>query len=431
MRAVKNIPGNLPDSETRHPIFTARLLEGAGNPDRIQHNILITGSKGKGSVSRMIAKLLEVHGYRVGLFTSPHLINFNERIRINGVAISDEELFKYANIIEPHFMEIERSLPDNIYIGPVGIAAVMAILYFRDNKTDFNIIECGKGARYDDVSTIRSEWAVINMIFLEHMPTLGKNLSEIAYNKAGIIKNGQKCVFTAKQQKGVMKIIEEECLKSETVLKKYGQDFSCRNISVTGNGTFFDIVTGAKTYKDLRLALLGRHQAFNAALAAGAAENMIGNLNINLVKECFKNLTWPGRLEILNYRPLTILDGCINRECAKYVKEVVEGINIDPVVTIVGIPDDKDFAGVIKEFSEISHTIILTRTKNQYLKFTGNQFDTVKKIIGDKLMFSDGIEEAIKKAYDILDGAGMLCILGTQSLIKDTKEYFKQDTLSL
>jgi dihydrofolate synthase / folylpolyglutamate synthase len=431
IRAAKSIPAGLPDKETRNPAFTKKLLRMLDNPDAKQRNILITGSKGKGSVSRMLSKLLEVHGYKVGLFTSPHLVNFNERIRINGKAISDDDLIKYSEIIKPYFNEIEIGLPENIYIGPVGTTAVISMLYFQDNNTDFNVIECGKGARYDDVCMLESEMSVINSIFLEHIPELGSNINEIAFNKAGIIKKTQSGVFTANQQECVLNIIKEVANELNVDVKVYGKDFSSRNIAVTNKGTEFDIETEMCVYKGIKLSLLGRHQANNAALAVKVAENLLGNLDLDLVKACFEKLTWPGRLEIINNTPLTVLDGCINRESAKYVKEVIKETGENKIIFIIGIPDDKDYVGVIAEFNEIAEKIILTKTKNQYLKFTEEQLLNAQKMAGDKYLFCKDVNDSINKAYGILDDNGAVFILGTQSLIRETKEYFNQDTTNL
>ncbi len=431
LRAIDNINTKLPDSQTRSPELTKELLCKVGNPDSKQRNILVTGSKGKGSVSRMISKLLEVHGYRVGLFTSPHLVNFNERIRINGIAISDENLIRYAEIIKPFVDEIEKKLPDNKYIGPVGITSVLAMLYFYDYKTDFNVLECGKGAKHDDVCMNDSELSVIGSVFLEHVPQLGNNLKEIAINKAGIIKRSQKAVFSAEQSEEVKKIIEEIAKKFKIELKKYGYNYKSKNIKICSQGTFFDVITTNKEYINIQLSLLGRHQAKNAAMAIGVAESLIGNLDQDRVRESFRNLTWPGRLEIVNQEPLTILDGCINRECALYVEEVIKEIGKDKIVFIIGIPDDKDYEGVLYKFRESAHNIIMTTTKHQNHKFLNRQKAKAMEILEHKYLFEGTVHESIKKAYGILGSDGLLVILGTQSLIRETKEFFCQDTTNL
>lgn len=431
MKASKYIKAGLPDKETRNPKFTRMLLDKLGKPDQNLYNILVTGSKGKGSISRIVSSLLQAHGYKTGLFTSPHLINFKERIRINGVAILDEELIKYANYIKPFIAEIQKNLPEDQYIGPVGISAVIAILYYRDNETQYNVIECGKGARYDDVNTIFSKASIINPVFEEHIPNLGNDIREIAYNKAGVIKETQDFVFSAHQGKEVVDAIKYEAMAKNVDLFSYGEDFVSSNIRIDPNGTYFDVRTKDSEYRNLKLRLLGRHQAYNAALAIAVVEKIIGGVDEDIVRACFENLTWPGRLEIISKNPTVILDGCINRECSKYIVEVLEEMGGKDITFIIGIPDDKDYMGVIQSIDHLASNIILTRTKNQHLKFIDNQYIEVKQIIGDKIYFEKTMDEAMGKANSIVSSDDIICIIGTQSLVKDTKELFNQDTLNL
>nr|HQI15534.1 hypothetical protein [Bacillota bacterium] len=142
-------------------------------------------------------------------------------------------------------------------------------------------------------------------------------------------------------------------------------------------------------------------------------------------------ITWPGRLEVINRSPLTILDGCINRECARHVREVVSEMGSKDVISIVGIPDDKDYEGVACEMYDISGKIIFTTSKNKHLKFTTAQMDKAKPMLGEKLIYEAEIEDAIETAYNLIGDDGLVCIIGTQSLVRDVKEYFKQDTLNL
>ncbi|NLK35109.1 MAG: hypothetical protein GX301_06635 [Gracilibacteraceae bacterium] len=431
MKAINKIPKDMPDMMTRSPHLTRMLLDNAGEPDKKQRNVLVTGSKGKGSVSRMISKLIEAHGFKVGLCTSPHLVSFLERIRINGNAISEDDFVKYANILEPYAAEVQNQLTGVEYIGPVGITAVIAMLYYQDKKTDFNVFECGKGARFDDVTRIHSEASVINTVFLEHVPHLGYDLSEIAFNKVGIISSTQRFAVSAGQQREVRDVICKEARDKGVRLFIWGQDFSCENICIDRNGTYFDVITRNGKYSNIRLNLMGRHQAYNAAIAICTAENLLGGIKEENIKQAYGGITWPGRLEVINRSPLTILDGCINKECARHVREVVNEMGNMDVVSIIGIPDDKDYEGVVCEMSEISRRIILTTSKNKYLRFKKTQIDKVKLMVGEKLIYKSEIEDAVETAYNLIKGDELVCIIGTQSLVRDVKEYFKQDTLNL
>lgn len=144
LRAINNITQTL-DEEVRKPELTRVLLDAVGSPDRNQKYILVTGSKGKGSTSRFISSLLSHLGYKVGLFTSPHLVDFNERIRVNGQAIATEDFVRLGNVIRGGFHQIEEQLAADEYQGPVGVALAIAALYFKEKGTDINVIECGRG----------------------------------------------------------------------------------------------------------------------------------------------------------------------------------------------------------------------------------------------------------------------------------------------
>lgn len=431
MKALPHIPPGLPDKDVRNPIYSRMLLDKLGRPDAAQYNLLVTGSKGKGSVSRMVSSLLQAHGYKVGLFSGPHLVQFNERIRINGRAVSDQDLMRYADLIQPAVDGIQSTLPANHYLGPVGIIAVMAMLYFLDNATQYNVIECGKGARYDDVNMVSSNGSLINTVFEEHMPKLGTSIVEIARDKAAVIKSTQDFTLSAAQRPEVHEIIRKEANSKGVPLYSYDHHFCCKNVEVTSKGTRFDVSTEQGSYPNLSLRLLGRHQAYNAALAIGAAEKILGGLDADRVAHCFQNLTWPGRLEIIDHDPTVVLDGCINRECAQYIAEFVESTGKKQVVFIVGIPDDKDYMGVIQRIKPLAAAIILTQTKNRYLKFCGDQLQRVKDAMGGPVYFAPTIDQALHQAQALVSAEDMVCIIGTQSLVKDTKELFHQDTLHL
>lgn len=431
MNAIDKIPKDMPDMMTRSPHLTGVLLDKMGRPDKKQRNVLVTGSKGKGSVSRMISKLIEAHGFKTGLCTSPHLVSFLERIRINGNSISENDFVKYANILEPYAAEVQKQLTGAEYIGPAGITAVLAILYYLDQKTDYNVFECGKGARYDDVIRLHSEASVINTVFLEHIPQLGSNLPEIAFNKAGVINSTQRFAVSANQQREARDIIQREAREKGVRLYSCGQDFLCENISIERNGTYFDVITRNSKYRNIKLNLMGRHQAYNAAIAICTAEDLLEDVKEENVRGALECIAWPGRLEVISRSPLTILDGCINRECAKHIREVVNEMGNTDVISIVGIPDDKDYKGVVCGMSDVSRRIILTTSKNKNLKFTTDQMDKTKLMLGEKLIYEAELEDAIETAYNLVEGDGLVCIIGTQSLVRDVKEYFKQDTLNL
>ena len=262
MKAAKKLKYSAPDSEKRHPEYTRAIMR---QLDKNNKNILVTGSKGKGSVAVMMSAILRSHGENIGLLTSPHICNFNERIRINDTYITDEELVSACNKIKPTAELIDMTIAENAYISPIGIQALIALLHFH-GRTDRNIFECGKGVRYDDTNNLSREYSVINRIFAEHTRELGETAKEIAKDKAEIITRDQKCAYTAEQNAEVMAVLERRAAECKVVLKKYGTDFYCENVKLTPRGTEFDIITKKAEYRGLSIPLLGAYQAENERL---------------------------------------------------------------------------------------------------------------------------------------------------------------------
>ncbi len=425
----KHIPSGT-DTFTRNPHLARKMLDELGAVDRLQKNIMITGSKGKGSLSVMIAKILENHGYNIGLFTSPHLRDYRERIRINGKAISEKDLLDLANQLEPIYNDIEKSLPKHRYIGPVGATAVMAMSYFYNKRTDFNVIECGRGARFDDVNQIHGFVGGINKIFLEHVGPLGHTIDEVAHHKAGLIKKPLEVVFTAEQSKYADLVLRYEARKFGIPYYSYNQNFSSYDIRLTNKGTEFSVKGKYAKYEGLCLSLLGRHQAENGALAIAISEYVLGQkLDVNILRKTLENIKWPGRMEIIERNPLVILDGCISRESMFQVKEIIDFLEFKKMIAIVAIPEDKDYLGVIEMLKEYDCEIILTYADNDYLKFSENQVVEAKKI--SAIIFIDNVSDAIDYAKKQVDEKAMILCLGTQSFIKDVKTYYQEDTLNI
>ncbi len=407
MKAEKHLKYDRPDSEKRHPEYTKAIMRQLDSG----RNILVTGSKGKGSAAVMMSALLRAGGESVGLLTSPHICDFNERIRINDTYITDEELISLCNKIAPTIELIDMTIAENAYVSPIGIQALAALLHFR-GKTSYNIFECGKGVRYDDVNNLSREYSVINRIFAEHTRELGNTAEKIADDKSHIIIKGQKCAYTAKQEKNVMEILEKRAENCGVRLKKYGENFYAENIRMTRNGMIFDVITEKSEYRDIKLPLLGAYQAENAALALAVCEDIT-----NIDKHAFENVQWAGRTEIISdTRPVLAVDACINRLSAEYVKETVSQIPHEKLAVVIGIPADKDHRGVAETFEQISYKIIMTSAENTHYKFEKKQAECIEKAV-----YIPKLEDALKAARK--SGADMALLLGTTAVIA---EFYKK-----
>ena len=401
------------DSEKRNPGLSKDVLWNMCTTP----SVVITGSKGKGSVANMISQILQTQ-IKVGLLTSPHIIDFCERFKVNGIDISVSDFVRHMESIAPIFEEIDKNIPSNVCISPMAIQAALGLSYFNEQQTDFNILECGKGAKYDDVNNVKHDYAVINSIFLEHTRELGDTVEKIALDKSHVITGDQKCVYVAEQKPEVINVIKERAKSYKTAIKIYGEDFWAQNIQFTNAGMMFDVVIGNTIYRDIIVPLLGEHQAKNCALALALAKDVLQELDINDVKISLLKLDWPGRMEVLNQGPFILLDACINRESCENVKKVMNHLNLGKGTIIIGIPDDKDYLGVAMAMSEVSNRTILTKSQNPHYKFSEEQKAVVEKQ-GYKADWVPNLYKALKIAIDRNEP---IIILGTTSVVAEVKK---------
>ncbi len=413
LKAKKHQNYNDSDSNKRTPELSRKMIrEKAKTPC-----VVITGSKGKGSVANMISQILQSQ-YRVGLLTSPHMVDFCERFKMNGKDISDEDFVKYMSAIKPEIDAIEAEIAENVCISPIGIQVALGLQYFNCEKTDFNVFECGKGARYDDVNNVLHEYAVINSIFLEHTRELGETLEEIAADKSDVITGEQKCVYIAQQKPEVLEVIKKRAEETKVPLKVYGVDFKADNIRYSHRGMLFDVVVEGEVYRDISIPLLGEHQAKNCALAMALCKDVLETINVEAIRQKLNELEWPGRMEVISSFPFVMLDACINQESCEDIRLVIKYLNLSNITLVVGIPNDKDYAGVVKRMQDLTKSIILTRSQNPHYVFTSVQKETLAQQ-GIETLWIDELEEAIGKAKEI---GNPIVILGTTAIVSDVKK---------
>lgn len=412
------------DAGKRHPELTKSLLW----QKSVTPCIVITGSKGKGSVANMISQILQTK-FSVGLMTSPHIADFRERFRVNGTVIDESDFCRLMEEIRPEILDIASELPESACVSPMGIQADLALTYFSEKHTDFNVLECGKGAKYDDVNNVRHDYAVINRIFLEHTRELGDTLTAIAEDKSHIITGEQKCVYFAEQEPEVLEVLLRRAGDLQVPCKIYGRDFHAENIRYTCLGMQFDVVIGDNIYPDLQIPLLGEHQAENCALALALCADVLSDLcgesaafSLSAIREYLSRLHWPGRMEVLHSDPLILLDACINSASCENVKKVLGHLGIRNCTVIVGIPEDKDYAGVIRSMKDMAGRILLTRSGNPHYHFSRKQQETLSGE-GIDTEWTDSVEQALTLAGSFPDP---IVILGTTSVVSEVAQIFQQ-----
>lgn len=441
LRAASSLP-LAGDDVVRKPVLTRRLLDGIGAPDRGRRFVLVTGSKGKGSTSRLISSLLGHMGYKVGLFTSPHLVNYRERIRIGGRAIGEADFVRLARRVEPAWEAIERSLGASEYQGPVGVSLAIAVAWFAEQDTDIDVVECGRGGRYDDTNVLANEWAVITPILEEHVRELGPGIGDIVRHKLGIVKAAGTRVYVGTQRDDVRARIEAELEAARTEMREpdgwpgkgqratfASESFAAERIALSPNGTSFDVRTDRACYRGLSLPLLGAYQAENAAVAVKLCEDVAGAaLGLTSVASCFAGLQWPGRCEIVSREPLTIVDGAIHRDSAAYLVRVVRSLGLGEnarIAAVVGVPRDKDYAGVIAALAGVADRILVTRPDVSHLTFPEDALDVARQYCPDGSAAYPLLADALE-AIRADPPPDCILIVGTQTLIGNAKRVYGQ-----
>ena len=417
------------DAGKRHPELTGELLR----QKSLTPCAVVTGSKGKGSVANMISLILQTK-FTVGLMTSPHITDFRERFRVNDTMISEADFCRLMAKIQPEILDIVSNLPESICVSPMGIQADLALTYFQEKQTSFNVFECGKGAKYDDVNNIRHDYAVINRIFLEHTRELGDTLTAIAEDKSHVITGEQKCVYFAEQEPEVLKVLVDRAEALQVPYKVYGRDFHAENIRYTCSGMQFTVVIGDHIYPDLQIPLLGEHQAKNCSLALALcvdvlqdicpesdAPEIFSEIMCDRIRRQLATIHHPGRMEILSSNPFILLDACINSASCENVKEVLKHLGIQDCTVIVGIPEDKDYAGVVRSMKDMANRIILTRSGNPHYHFSSHQREVLatEEILTE---WTDSVEQALALAGSF---ANPIVILGTTSVISEVERIFQ------
>ncbi|MEW6162776.1 MAG: folylpolyglutamate synthase/dihydrofolate synthase family protein [Nitrospirota bacterium] len=353
-----------------------KLTSALENPHESFTSAHVAGTNGKGSTSAVIASILKAAGLKVGLFTSPHLVSFTERIRVNGEEITEGEVVSLTEEIRDKM----RSEPVELSPTFFEVVTAMALLYFKRKRIDIAVIEVGMGGRLDATNIITPDVSVITNINYDHMNFLGNTLKEIAHEKAGIIKDGIPVVISS-QVPEVLEVIEERAEERNAGVYLYGRDFSSVLKREDLSGIYFDYRSDSFEIHDLYLSLAGEHQMQNASVAIKTVELISEKIagqecspyrdrwgfltppNNFIIREGLKNVRWLGRLEIINDEPPILIDGAHNPAAAEALSNTLLKSFLweyKKIILILGIMDDKDIRGIMKPLLPLASEIILT-----------------------------------------------------------------------
>jgi dihydrofolate synthase/folylpolyglutamate synthase len=345
---------------------TRRVLELLDDPQRTYRVVHVTGTNGKTSTSRMIESLVRAHGLRTGLFTSPHLERFTERIMIDGAPIDDAAVADAWDEVEPFIgiVDAELEAAGDAPLTFFELLTVLAFVAFADAPVDVAVIEVGMGGSWDSTNTADGDVAVIAPIDLDHADRLGETIAEIASVKAGIIKDGA-AVVSARQSAAAEAVLRDAAAAKGATIAFEGQDFALVKGSLAVGGQAITVRGLAGVYEDEYLPLYGAHQGFNAALAIAAVESLIGGgaqpITGGVLAEGLGQSTSPGRLQLVGVSPTVLVDAAHNPHGARALVEALrESFDFDEWGIVLGVLADKDAAGIVAALAPIASHVFAT-----------------------------------------------------------------------
>ena len=407
---------------------TRYLLSLMGEPHKKLKIIHVAGTNGKGSTCSLISSILQSDGYKVGLYTSPHLVDFTERIKINQKPISRIKVSELLERIKPSIEEVAHT-PSYGHPTFFEVITSLAFLYFSEEQVDFLVLEVGLGGRLDATNVCESLISVITHVDYDHMDKLGNSLEEIAREKAGIIKP-EGIVISSKQYDEVYNEIKKIADEKNSLIYSIGKEINYEIIKSDVEGVIFDLKGFYHNYKNLHTPLLGRHQAENAATAitaVGALKIKGINISEKAIRDGLEKVKWTGRLEIIQNNPIIILDGAHNPNGVETMHQAIKEIfSYRYLILVLAIFADKDYKKMIQILAPDADLIIATKTKN--LRAATPQTiakEAAQYIDENKIIVTENIPQAIDYALSISKKDDLICITGSLYTVGEAKRYFR------
>lgn len=394
-----------------------KLMDLMGNPQKKLKFVHVAGTNGKGSTTAFISSILINSRYKTGIFTSPYIQRFTERIKIDNNEIEQNEL---SVLIEFVKSKIDLMIDEGLdHPTEFEIITAIAFEYFYRNNCDIVVLEVGLGGRFDSTNVIGApEVSVITTISLDHTDRLGKTLAEIAYQKAGIIKANSIAVVYPQRQESEQ-VFEDVCRSQASKLHKV--DFETLELkSFSIDGQVFDY----KHYKDVRTSLLGDHQMCNAAMAIDTCEALVNkgfNISIDNIKDGIAQTTWPGRLEIICKNPLILIDGAHNYEGGESLNAALDRYFKDKKkIFIVGFLQDKDYHQIMKMLAPKAETIITVTPQNERA-IPSSELAVILRQYSNNVYDGVTIANGLRLALENINDESIICAFGSLYMIGEVK----------
>jgi len=403
-----------------------QLLNQLGNPQNSFKSILVAGTKGKGSTAAFIESALRAQGLKVGLYSSPHLISFCERIRLNGRNILEKDFAQRLDCLKP-FLEKQKfnsASPAGGRSTVFEILTAMAFLYFQEMGVEWAVLEVGVGGRLDCTNVVNPRVSVITNISHDHTEILGESLKEIASEKAGIIRQDG-LVVTAPQGAEALKVILNKCRDLNTRLFQVGKDVVFKISEQDPEHLILDLAGTFGKMTGVELGLSGDFQAENAAAAFAALRSLqFRNQQVGdaAIRKGFKDVHWPGRMQTVSKHPLIMLDGAHNDYSAYRLKKAVETLYPErPRILVLGISANKDIAGIVSNLVPQSRVLVITKAKHSRAALPEAIKKEAKKF-AVPVIETETLSQALERARELATAQDLVLVTGSLFLAGEALE---------
>lgn len=401
------------------------LMSLLGNPERLLRVIHIGGTNGKGSTAVMVERVLEAAGFRVGLFSSPHLHSYTERYLINHLPIPEE---RFADLMERLKPLLERMVAEgHEHPTEFEVCTALAFLYFFEEKVDFVVLEVGLGGVIDSTNIVPDPLvSVITNVTFDHMDYLGNTIAEIAEKKAGIIKE-KGHVVTAAWYPEAIEVIENRCREMGASLLRVGKEITWDLRDVSPAATVFDLKSPWGAYQNLEVPLAGQYQAVNAATALGTIEFLRHVHGVRItdghLRQGLARSHWPARLEMISRNPQVIVDVTHNHDGSRMLKNALKDVyEYRRLILVMGMLGDKEREKVVAELAPLASAIFITRPLSPRAGDWMKLADEAKKYVG-RVHVIEEIPAAVDAALEEAGPEDLVCITGSFYMVADARAY--------
>jgi len=407
-----------------------KLLSLLGSPHKKIHTVHIGGTKGKGSTATMLARMLEANGYKVGLYTSPHVVHLHERIAINSTMISESEMCGLLNRAYAPVEKMSKTDQPTFF----EIMTALAFMYFLDNEVDIAVIETGLGGRLDSTNVIKPKVIGITSLSIDHQNLLGNTIDCIAKEKAGIFKRGVPAV-TVQQEPSAMRVLRSQATAVKAPLSVTGSDidFSQRFETSREHGphTRICLTTPTSKFEHLRVPLHGRHQAINCGLALAMLDKLKSagyKIDNDKAAEGLYKVSLAGRMEMIWYDPRIMIDAAHNAASIQaLIHAVGQNIPYDSMVVIFGCNSDKDVRGMLQKLQYGADKVIFTRSNSPKAVSPEDLAEMYTEICGKMCQTASSLGQALMLAKSAVSKEDLICITGSFYLIGQAKVRFQRN----